>query len=898
MSKTLIFQRPKNGAVRDVKELEYICALHQSLYEDLVPAEGYITANCIKSLILSRHGIEVSEKELVDLGIVQDLGGDLKYRNKLDIPQLASLLFIPKWKRAAEATPSDDNDDNDDDNDDDNVFEQLLTLIRENIGLSEDDPPPELTKDLMACILATCHGAKDSDGCGNGDEDEATDRMLTEMIRQAGGEGVPLDAHTLRHALTSDLDAYKTEWETSSSLFIDDFITMIDGGLDELMKGACCNTITIKMNDGSSLPNGDDVECSKVPAMDVKEELSATLTRLSDAKSASVLDLTADTFNSDTFFIILFLSMILVYISYGFLGFEKNCNSTSVAFGCHLGADIMSWLFVFVNLGVAGSIYCMAASSGNSNFKECPLYKKIVGMVLVVFFTILSFTGIVEPFMTRTEVPYLQWAPYATLVVGVLLICQQGVYVLKTLSPRIRFLLHQRSAGVRKELHTKHAQVYKVDGMFQHALELHNLKGRRGPTSRRGFSAQLSKELRTANSSNSVATSTTIVPSQDTSALLSYQSKQNEFEVVGGFWWTIKQMINGYFWDKEGVFLGARMLAAHFAQFIAIGLFLGLFLTAIRYVKESDEIGGSSTVVSSLLPAGYRRSLYFNASGSFLFTESEITVDFLTSNNLEFAYDFDNEDLTLYQEASRDRFLRSVLVAVTTSQVASTNFFELDAAEGLADSLSQTIQNTTGVDLNLISEYAVAYASFEGSLVAFVYEEARKRVTKNEVLSAVWLGGVFAMFTMLSNVLVYVPSYICQTLQYRYGVKGVLLTCEQFQSQRRNEVWNVTQLFGLTFWSLLISGVMVGTVLGYTLFLLVWSETSKYTLPILAFLFAIIVTWLLKRVILAWAEKRSYSALYRTDLFFSNFITIFMEVRLTTFAVKETKGAHPFCLRF
>ena len=133
-----IFDRPKFGCVRDVKEFEYISMLMQT--DKFVRSNGTITAKDISLLLLSRHGIQIHENDLYELNIIQDLSGDPTRRNKcvLDIPQLVSLLLIPKLKIAASASDDAYSDaealGKEDSNDDDSfIFEYVLNIILKDI---------------------------------------------------------------------------------------------------------------------------------------------------------------------------------------------------------------------------------------------------------------------------------------------------------------------------------------------------------------------------------------------------------------------------------------------------------------------------------------------------------------------------------------------------------------------------------------------------------------------------------------------------------------------------------------------------------------------------------------------------------------------------------------------
>ncbi len=68
------FERPV-GAAADAKELEYIAALHQTQHgEQKDWRDASIEADDVKNFLLSRYGIEVTKKEVLD-SIFAEMGG-------------------------------------------------------------------------------------------------------------------------------------------------------------------------------------------------------------------------------------------------------------------------------------------------------------------------------------------------------------------------------------------------------------------------------------------------------------------------------------------------------------------------------------------------------------------------------------------------------------------------------------------------------------------------------------------------------------------------------------------------------------------------------------------------------------------------------------------------------
>ena len=71
-----VFERPV-GAAADVRELEYIAALHQTQDEENDDwMDGSIEATDVKNFLLSRYGIKVTKEEVRDLIFAEMGGGD------------------------------------------------------------------------------------------------------------------------------------------------------------------------------------------------------------------------------------------------------------------------------------------------------------------------------------------------------------------------------------------------------------------------------------------------------------------------------------------------------------------------------------------------------------------------------------------------------------------------------------------------------------------------------------------------------------------------------------------------------------------------------------------------------------------------------------------------------
>ena len=932
MSSTLVFQRPKSGAVRDVRELEYVSALHQS-ETDLVNPKGWICAGCVTALVRSRHGI-VIPIEHVHKQIIPDLAGvpppqitDTEPKNEpiaepgskgndcydrpefdpchgitadnvvfLDIANIVSMLLIPKLKRHSEALeisktsgPIEMEDERQ--TEAERFFHCVLDVFRRDLGLDndeddDDDEAPLLTRELLQTLL---------EAYGEDSNDEtAVDEMMEYLVSNNGeSSDTPprLDVPTLIKALASDIDAYNTQWETSKTTHSDDFLQLLDGGIGSLLKGVDCQKCVTTHGRTVEIPTTTDENnesnCNRKPVL---------LKRLPDQQTLSLLDLTADTFVSEFYFVLLFLSLILIYLSFddsvrSYLDLDGyfQCRSpNSNYFGCEVAEAIVNWLVVVVRLGGVGTCYMMFSSAGNCSMKACGIPKNIFASLILICITILPFFYWFSDVSENAS--YLEYFPHAVFAVGLLLLSYQLFSIAKLCIPKLDKWSRTNTKIAQKELLSKRAQRNKVDKMVQHALELHGMHDSNGNINGNGGVDGGIARDDTAKSTLSRSRKTTVGTTASAEALRNYQRGMNEVETIGGWWYGVKRAVGGR-WDadnpdgEEGIWLGARLLASFCGQWIAALLFLSLFAFSVRWVTNfyrDDPAANGGAALSINLDYGRQRAVYFNASGGFLVSNRDLEsqpADYLSTHNLEFAYDFDEvADADMYKVSAKEDFLRSVLTAVSAAQKAAT-VLGIEDVEALVDTLVESVYNSTGIDLELLFVYAQRYASYEGTMVELVYDEAKRRVTLDEVLYGLIFGGIVGMLAILANTLVFIPSYVCQVLKYRCGALARNpLNDARFKKQKTMQ-WEASSLFGVVFWSTLVSGVLVAGVLGSILFLFVWSETSMYFLAVLAAAIGILTTWTLKIMVLRFVKNRTYSGFYRKNVGLANTVTIFIEVR-------------------
>jgi len=204
------FDRPI-GANADVKELEYISALHQTGTQ--LRQDGSIQAEDIKAYLRSRFGIEVTVEE-VRWTILQGMGGSDGEGEVIDLMELTAMLLIPTLLKAAAVT-------------------QGTKLVEGSIA-----PPEYLLHKVLQIILHDVTGDRNSDQALSpelikrmlltyGETRMANNKALVSEMFQAakessGGMGSDFNVLTFAKALTADIDLYDINSEVRVSTSMED----------------------------------------------------------------------------------------------------------------------------------------------------------------------------------------------------------------------------------------------------------------------------------------------------------------------------------------------------------------------------------------------------------------------------------------------------------------------------------------------------------------------------------------------------------------------------------------------------------------------------------------------------------------------------------------------------
>ena len=359
----LDFQRPI-GAEADLKEIEYVSALHQT--GKVLRRDGSILAKDIARYLLSRHGIRVTKDE-VQTKILKVFGGGEEEEECIDMSELTAILMIPvllKASRSILSAPSDDGTPSsykversrnefhtaweykeyvrkrelsmtlqlENPNE---VLTDVLNLILRDAAVGTSGAPPAITERLIQELLL-----------GYGESDLAAD---TDLVRQmvsavATETGGVLDVHAFTKALTSDVTQYNTENELEPTTHFQDVF-----GKDVLPSDSLMDSITIQQEDNFDRDAEDQL---------FEAESGSVASPPKQVFTAAALDRAADTCRSKRLVVLLWVYFLLTYyyLRYGPYGdsfVDTDCSGSTKeieSFKCELLGGILTWIINAVAL--------------------------------------------------------------------------------------------------------------------------------------------------------------------------------------------------------------------------------------------------------------------------------------------------------------------------------------------------------------------------------------------------------------------------------------------------------------------------------------------------------------------------------------------------------------------
>jgi hypothetical protein len=268
------------GAAGDVKELEYVSALHQT--GDTIRLDASLRDNDIRMYLKSRHGIVVNNTQ-VRRDIIHGLASSTSQEDVLDLMEIVALLMIPTLLKAKQQmngtklrkvvqTPK-------------GMLEYCLKMILfDTTGSSE---PEEISPAFLKYVFLSY---------GEG-EIAGNDELLEEMM-QATGNAHVLDEHAFAQALTSDIMLYDLKCETRGTSSYEDAFT-------KRKPAAITKSDDPYLDDAEAGLSLDDLRDRKAVSNYVPREFLAP-----------AIDVTAGLYRSRLLFVLLWATMVFTYLGY------------------------------------------------------------------------------------------------------------------------------------------------------------------------------------------------------------------------------------------------------------------------------------------------------------------------------------------------------------------------------------------------------------------------------------------------------------------------------------------------------------------------------------------------------------------------------------------------------
>jgi len=357
---------------------------------------------------------------------------------------------------------------------------------------------------------------------------------------------------------------------------------------------------------------------------------------------------------------------------------------------------------------------------------------------------------------------------------------------------------------------------------------------------------------------------------------LNGESKSRE----GGFFWLWGRIRDRSVFDKEGIWYSTRLLASNFTQ-LSICFFI-LFLGADLIRSATVNFGAekfalqADWLMSDIVDMGFAMTDTKNATtqltnvfGSSIPTitsgQSSLLAQCDELKSVKGSPLLDNscsKDSQGGYECSGSLNPEEALCILAETPELSDQ--QPDLAYQLIESAGF---NATGMQ-----------SAVEAQLEAAIYKAVESMYPEELWMITVPLqvGTVLAVLASLRLALLYLPGVTTTILELRAGVIPSLRS-PTFQKYREAPD-TVTILTGSLFWGSLVSSILLGTVVGFIVFLFLWQGTFPIMLRVCAFLTGIIVIILVKLLVVMFCFRRQiYKGVYRTKPATSNVLLLALE---------------------
>lgn len=696
-----------------------------------------------------------------------------------------------------------------------------------------------------------------------------------------------LDAAAFTRGLTDDIKLYDPFTETKYTTHYEDVFGTAPKGNSKELKG---------YNEVDNAERGEAPDDGNNEVREVRRVFTL-----------SQIDSQADTFRDKNHYIIAWLSIIFVFLSYtwGFVtGFAPfKCEPDDL--GCKIANSIALWSGIFAFMAFAVAPLIILITLGNDSDRQSPYH--IAGGICAIAACIFT-PAITYPvnspfssFMDETTSFSSKALQGSTVTFGVLLLLIQFSSILRFFvsddalqnSKVLTSLL--RGSGVRAEFGIKISAALKIHHLVKNAYDLHpEVSGRDDYTK--------------------------------SNVMLNYNKEMGNSEPFGGFVWAWKQYFNGDLLNREGIWIHSRLQVAFFAQFLSALIFIvltaGVIVNKIipdvdrfRY-RENPATSESNLCWSIFDPASCTyptvdgvslgigvctnvtflneicRDYYPEVKGwkSFgycaLLREGGVVSDefmnvtstcppIYESIETTFGYyltsDQDNDNWCAASASvctgdKEDADSYSCIIGLR--QVAPFQFSE--AGSGCSE-LAQNDENFDKLltQVRIVNNATVAFQQSAADLKEQLFPK------KTTVVASLTAGLLVAGVAAIWNSLVSIPSQVLVTLRFRTGSVETLRD-PRFKVYRKG-ILQTTYLIGAAIWSSFFMILLIFVIVSVAVFLFSYHITRPVVLNFIAVFIGIGVTIIIKILLAMILDKFNYQGFYRKHPMFANFSNVCFE---------------------
>ena len=542
--------------------------------------------------------------------------------------------------------------------------------------------------------------------------------------------------------------------------------------------------------------------------------------------TAPSIDYTSDAHHNKTIAVLLWVFFLLHVLASGSLGLQdfpsivptdlEMCPPTP-DIPCDTLEIFLTWVDRIVTLVLIGGIVIMGLGSiGNRAGRVHPI-AILLSMIPTIYFFAKPFTSIGTGPSDLKGSPHRQFALGTSMFVALILIV---VRLKQLVSPCLRKAWLPKVFSkpyLSSEAERKEAASHKTTRMLVNA-------------------AQIAREVdvgaETSDSSLSIK------------SLIHFYEKKEQYEVVGGYFWSFRSLRSREIYRKEGILFSGRLLAANIMQFAIIIYIILFVLAATKSIIESYE--NSTIIIFVRTGQSIANSLLDRLSSvpSSLSMLAQKAIDTIYSTILPAIEAFQIAGCaTIFAKANY-----TDLLAICSGEINPSDYdLSPDTVAGLCSSRSslETLQTFCTKSRGLYSDMAAEAESFKvlteltvksnidsfrNFLQSFIdsgFQTMSNYVTIVDPIEpwmlqmAFGIGGLVAFLCAIFLATLYIPSVASTTLKFRSGVIPSLRD-PLFSQRYREATYTTTYLTGALFWGALIYCAGIAFVLAIVIIVLCW----------------------------------------------------------------------------